>query len=107
LAFVPVGLSLFSVGGDWIWRSASGLHLALMAAAYVAIARQLARIPAQQFDAEMRVYMRLAVGAIVLLHLSNLAGWPWPTSGGPFFAALLITLGASASNFVRLLMPRL
>jgi hypothetical protein len=32
LAFVPVGLSLFGVGGGWLWRTASGLHLAIMVA---------------------------------------------------------------------------
>jgi hypothetical protein len=107
LAFVPVSLSLFGVGGDWVWRSASGVHLAVMAVAYVVIGRQLARIPAPESDAQMRVFAQVTLVAIVLLHLSNIVGWPWPTSGGPFFAALLITLGASASNFIRLLMPRL
>ena len=103
LAFVPVALSLFGVSGGWLWRIASGLHLANMVAAFPLIQRSVAQNPGQRNHAVVILFF----ATVALLQLSNLVGWPWSSSGGPFFAALLIALSGSASNFTRLLMPRL
>ena len=107
LAFLPVGISLFGVDSEWVWRSGSGFHFGLMAVAFVLISRETRLIPAQDIDRGMRNVARTGVALCIVLQGSNAIGWPRSPSAGLYFASMLLVLLGCAANFTRILLPRL
>lgn len=108
LALVPVGAMLVGASGPALWRTASGIHVLIVAAgAFPMIAYELRRIPRAE-RAPTLPAVTYGLGSVcVLIQGANVVGWPFGVSPGPYFLGVLVPLGVAALYFTRLLFSRL
>lgn len=108
LALVPVGAMLLGAAGSTLWRTASGIHVLIVAAgAFPMIALEIRRIPPAERDPTLPA-VTYGFGLLgILIQGANVVGWPFGVSPGTYFLGVLVPLGAASLYFTRLLFSRL
>lgn len=108
LALLPAGAELAGFSGPGLWRTLSGLHMALIVVGpWVLVTRAIVALPASERDTVLYVCTYGIASAVFAVQLANVVGRPLQPSAGLYYYGVCGTLVTTSIYFGRLLFTRL